>query len=285
MCNPTVTSAVSSAARIAEARRASHARAAARVGGTTQLEFSLPRSHAQTASCPARAAAASAASRTWASPTAGSVYQLRSPVSTTAAARDDPEASVSVRASERPRRDPVHAAHVTGEKRGDQREPEPAGEIGDHDEPIEHRAIDPARGRLEVFPGEEHPHRVETAGGDPRKVGCNLGRIESRPPAHRGTRRPVVDADPERLPRGLGLSGRPRVRVAVELDDTLVEGEVVVHHPLDVEAPFDRRAHGCPVEGARAASTAATASSTRIDEEAVLAVVGRSRPSSRVAGR
>jgi hypothetical protein len=37
-------------ARIAEVRRASHARAAALVGGITQLEFSLPRSHAQTAS-------------------------------------------------------------------------------------------------------------------------------------------------------------------------------------------------------------------------------------------
>src|SRR6476646_6873581 len=83
MCNPTVTSAVASALRIAEVRRASHARAADRVVGITQLEFSLPRSHAQTASCPARTAAASAAKRTWASPTAESVYQLRSPVSTT----------------------------------------------------------------------------------------------------------------------------------------------------------------------------------------------------------
>ena len=63
MCNPTVTSAVSSAPRIAEVSRASQARADALVGGITQLEFSLPRSHAQTASCPARAAAASAARR------------------------------------------------------------------------------------------------------------------------------------------------------------------------------------------------------------------------------
>ena len=50
MCNPTVTSAVSSAPRIAEVRRASHARADARFGGITQFEFSLPRSHIQTAS-------------------------------------------------------------------------------------------------------------------------------------------------------------------------------------------------------------------------------------------
>ena len=50
MCNPTVTSAASSAPRIAELSRASHVRAAALVGGITQLEFSLPRTHAQTAS-------------------------------------------------------------------------------------------------------------------------------------------------------------------------------------------------------------------------------------------
>ena len=86
MCKPTVTSAVSSAVRIAAPIRASQARAASRLGGSTQFEFSLPRSHAQSASWPASAAATSEASRAWASATAGSAYQLRSPDSTTAPA-------------------------------------------------------------------------------------------------------------------------------------------------------------------------------------------------------
>ena len=134
-------------------------------------------------------------------------------------------------------------------------EPEPAGEIRNRDEPLEHRSVDPVRRRLEVLPGEEHPHGVETAGGDPRKVGCNLGQIEVRPPAHRGARRPVVDADPERLPGRRSAQRTPLCRSlrAVELHDAPIEGEVVVHHPLDVEAPFDRCAHGCAVERARSA--------------------------------
>ena len=62
--------------------RSSHARADDRLGGTTQLEFSLPRSHAQTALWPERARAASPASNAWALAIALSVYQLRNPEST-----------------------------------------------------------------------------------------------------------------------------------------------------------------------------------------------------------
>jgi hypothetical protein len=49
------------------------------LGGITQFEFSLPRSHAQIASWPRNAAAASAASRLCAPITAASVHQLRRP--------------------------------------------------------------------------------------------------------------------------------------------------------------------------------------------------------------
>ena len=83
MCRPSVTRAVGSASRIADAMRASHARADARLGGMTQFELSLPRSHASSAAWPASAAAASPASSACASRTSGSVYQLRSPACTT----------------------------------------------------------------------------------------------------------------------------------------------------------------------------------------------------------
>jgi hypothetical protein len=83
MCKPTVTSAVSSTARIAAPICASQARAASRLGGCTQFEFSLPTSHAQSASWPASAAATSESRRAWASATSGSAYQWRSPDSTT----------------------------------------------------------------------------------------------------------------------------------------------------------------------------------------------------------
>ena len=89
---------------------------------------------------------------------------------------------------------------MAGEEGGDQCQPEPGGEISDHEEPPEHLAVDPAWYRLEVFPGEKHPHGVETAGGEPGKVGFHLRRIEVRPPAHGGGRWPVVDTDPEELP-------------------------------------------------------------------------------------
>jgi hypothetical protein len=110
------------------------------------------------------------------------------------AARDDPEATVAVGAAERPRGDPVHAAHVTREQRRDEREPELAGDIGDRDQPFEHRLVDRVRCRLEVLPGQEHPDGVEAAPGDPREVGGDLRPVELRPPAHRRARRPVVDA-------------------------------------------------------------------------------------------
>src|SRR5438445_12337925 len=44
-------------------------------------------------------------------------------------------------------------------------------------------------------------------------------------------------------PASSGSAGVP-----VKLDDALVDGEVVVHHPLDVEARFHRCPHGRAVE-------------------------------------
>src|ERR1019366_1708874 len=79
MCRPTVTSTVWSAVRIAEVICSSQFRADDRLGGTTQFEFSLPRSHAHEAWWPARAAAAPAANKAWALATSGSAYQLRRP--------------------------------------------------------------------------------------------------------------------------------------------------------------------------------------------------------------
>jgi hypothetical protein len=84
---------------------------------------------------------------------------------------------------------------VTGEQRRDEREPELAGEIGDRDQPFQHRLVDRVRCRLEVFPDQEHPDGVEDTPGDPREVSGDLRPVELRPPAHRRARRPVVDAD------------------------------------------------------------------------------------------
>ena len=121
--------------------------------------------------------------------------------------------------------------------------PAPAGESATADEPLEHHRVDRVRGGLEVLPRQEQPHRVEPARGDPGEVGRDLGRIEARPPGHRGARRPVVDAEPEARADRRGSApviGAPR---AIERHDPPVDGEVLVHHPLDVEALLDRRAH------------------------------------------
>ena len=83
------------------------------------------------------------------------------------------------------------------EQRRDERKPQLAGQIGNRDQPLDHRPVDRVRGRLEVLPGQEHPNGVEPAAGYPREVGCDLRPIELRPPAHRRARGPVVDADPE----------------------------------------------------------------------------------------
>src|SRR5207253_2601348 len=62
--------------RIAPIMRSSQAVAASRDGGTTQLEFSFPKSHAHSASWPSSALAASRARRACASAIEESVYQL-----------------------------------------------------------------------------------------------------------------------------------------------------------------------------------------------------------------
>ena len=115
------------------------------------------------------------------------------------AAGDDPEAVVAVRSAERPPRDPVDAAHVTREQRGNEHEPPLARQIRDRDQPLEHHRVNPVSGGLEVLPDQKHPDRVETAGGYPREVCCDLSPIEFRPPAHRRTRRPVIDTYPEAI--------------------------------------------------------------------------------------
>jgi hypothetical protein len=115
------------------------------------------------------------------------------------AVRNDAEAIITRRAAERPGRNPVHPARVPREQGRDQRESELSGDIGDRDQPSQHLAVDRLRRRLEVFPGQEHAHRVETGRGDPLEVGRDLASIELRPPAHHGTRRPAIDADAEPL--------------------------------------------------------------------------------------
>ena len=114
---------------------------------------------------------------------------------------DDPEAVVAVRAAERPRRDPVDAAHVAGEEGGHDRQTCPAGDVGDRDEPVEHFPLRLIGRRLEGFPGQEQPDRVKSAGRDPGEVGDDLLLVEVCPPAHCGASRPVVEADPETLAR------------------------------------------------------------------------------------
>ena len=64
--------------RSAPVIRSSHASPEAASGGTVQFEFSLPRSQAHMAGWPASASAVAVASRSCASTTAASAYQLRS---------------------------------------------------------------------------------------------------------------------------------------------------------------------------------------------------------------
>ena len=208
MCNPTVTRAFGSAVRIAETICRSHSRADDRVGGITQFEFSFPRSHIQTASWPARAPAVSAANKACARAMSGSEYQFRNRASVDPAVGHHTKAIVAIRPAERPRRNPVHSAHVPGEEGGNERDAGPGGQIRHGDQPIQHAPIHLARGRLEVRPGQEEPDRVETARGNPCEIGGDLRAIEVRPPPHRRSSRPVVDAEPETLARRPGVSQR-----------------------------------------------------------------------------
>ena len=174
MCKPTVTRAFGSAVRIAETICRSHSRADDRVGGITQFEFSFPRSHIQTASWPARAPAVSVANRAC----ARSDERIRVPVpqraSVDPAVGHHTKAIVAIGPAERPRRNPVHSAHVPGEEGGNERDAGSGGQIRHGDQPIQHAPIHLVRGRLEVRPGQEEPDRVETARGDPCEIGGDL---------------------------------------------------------------------------------------------------------------
>ena len=275
MCSPIVTSAVSSALRIAELRRTSHSRADGLLGGIDTVGVLVAEVPRPDRLVPREGGGSLCGKENLSIADRRIAVPVAQPSSHDGATGHDPEARISVRATERPGRDPVHSAHVAGEEGGDQRQPEPGGEVGDNDETPEHLAVYPVRGRLEVFPGEKHPHGVETAGGDPRKVGFDLRRVEARPPAHRGGRRPVVDADPEELAPGFRAqrtASMPISCVAVEVDDALDRGR-------GSRPPSARRRSGSPPKRARLPGrgsskrrTAATASSCVIDEEPVLAV-------------
>ncbi len=116
-----------------------------------------------------------------------------------APARHDPEPCVALRAAERPPRDPIDAAHVTGEQRGHDVQTGGPSDVRHRDQSFEHLGIDVLGLRLERLPEQEHADRVEPGGGDPLEVSCGLRLVERRPPPHRGAGRPVVDAEPERL--------------------------------------------------------------------------------------
>ena len=128
------------------------------------------------------------------------------PASVDPAVAHHTKAIVAVGPAERPCRNPVHAAHVTGEEGGNERDARAGGQIRHGDQTIQHPPIHLVRGRLEVRPGKEDPDRVETARGDPREICGDLRAIEVRPPPHRRSSRPVVDAEPKTISR------RERVR-------------------------------------------------------------------------
>ena len=79
MWRPIVIGLPGSPCRSAPVIRSSHASADAASGGMVQFEFSLPRSQPQTPGWPASASAVAVASRSCASTTAASAYQLRMP--------------------------------------------------------------------------------------------------------------------------------------------------------------------------------------------------------------
>ena len=108
----------------------------------------------------------------------GSEYQFRNALPVDAAVGHNAKAIVAIGPAERPRRNPVHSAHVTGEEGGNDREARSGGQIRHGDQPIQHAPIHLVRGRLEVRPGQEEPDRVETARGDPCEVVGDLRAIE-----------------------------------------------------------------------------------------------------------
>ena len=94
--------------------------------------------------------------------------------------------------------------------------------------------------------------RVEAGAGKPCEVDFDLGVVEVRPPSHGGARGPVVDSQPERVApsgsresAGIG-SFDPSLQVAFH--GAAIDGQVLVNHPVDVEAMLDRSTHRYPVQ-------------------------------------
>src|SRR6185312_8154968 len=94
---------------------------------------------------------------------------------------------------ERPRRQPVHAAHVTAEERRHGAQSVGGDQLHHAFEPPEHRAIEPSRFGLEVGPAEEEAYAVETELRDAGKIVGDLTRVETLPHVHRAPAWPVVD--------------------------------------------------------------------------------------------
>ena len=199
MWMPIVTSARPSAARIADVICDSHRRASSRCAGTTQFEFSLPRSQAHNASCPATTSAARRANSAWRPHDVVVEVPVPQAVLDDATARHDPEPCVAFRTTERPSRDPIDAAHMPREQRRHHLQAGGTGDVRHGDQALEHLGIDVVGLGLERLPQQEYAHRVEPRGGDPLEVPCGLRLVERRPPPHRGAGRPIVDAEPERL--------------------------------------------------------------------------------------
>ena len=198
MCSPRVTEPSGSAPDGLRLRE-SHSRAAERSGGRTQFEFSLPRSHAQSAGWPASAAAASPASHACARASPGPCTSCEAlpatcPPATTrnrgspvcAAQRPDgiqftplmwPVKSVGM--MRHPGRSARSATATRRSSMAASTRSAPAGSP-------------PRSGR----PG---PSRSRSPRSDRGRR--DLRRVEGLPPAHRRPRRPVVDAQPERLDR------------------------------------------------------------------------------------
>jgi hypothetical protein len=171
MWSPSVTSASASAPRMASVTRKSHSRARALSGGTTQFEFSFPRSNAHSALCPASAPATSRASVDCARTIDASEYQLA-------------------------RRDAVTRPPETTRNRSSLAS-----------SPRAHKGIQftPLMWPVKSVGMTESPavlasSRVETRRStivESTEVGRDLRRVECTPPAHRRPSRPIIDAEPK----------------------------------------------------------------------------------------
>src|SRR5439155_24288941 len=104
----------------------------------------------------------------------------------------------------------ARTTHVTRAERGDDLETMTPRGVGHGHEERKGAIADRSGLRLEVLPQQEEPAEPAARVTDAREIAIDLARVEPPPPAHRARRRPVVDADLERLAHAMRAPDRTR---------------------------------------------------------------------------